>query len=288
MQTRFIHGIALCIVTLALASCGTVGPSVRSTVCEKEDFEQFVSSSIGCIGIESASERPSLNKSRLVVYLHGDWRKPRVGYSLLKAAKETQNIEVNSFLMARPGWETPSGNRSDGGDPEGVDRGDNYIPERDIDPIADAISNLKRHYQPEQLILVGHSGGSAVAGVIIGRHPGLADIAVLGACPCVVPPWRESRMKQKRNISPSGKKWWVNSHSPHDYAADISKHTRVFLVIGSNDTNTFPKFSEAYIALLKEQNIESEIIYIDGAKHSAYKKDARYLELLTKIQRERL
>ena len=258
-----------------------------ASICKHEDHINFVSSNIGCIGIEQASSILNSKVDNLVVFLHGDSGNVKISNKLLLAANLSGNDSTVSFLMARPGWRTPSGNVSDGGDPEGPDNGDNYIPDRDIDPVAYAITALKEHYNPKKVIVIGFSGGAAITGVIIGRFPGLIDIAVLSSCPCIVPPWREHRMQQKKGIKPSGKIWWPNSHSPHDYVKDITKLTKVILIIGTNDTNTKLEYSEKYFELLKSHNIQSELYLVEDAGHANLRTNEHYVNLLTKIQSDK-
>lgn len=117
--------------------------------CQNEDFENFVSSEKGCIGIQAWSEIDK-SKTQLVIFLHGDyWAKVKefserfyLNFSKrINASIDTSS--ANIFFLARPGWTTPSGNKSDGGDPKGHGWGDNYIWKRDIKPVGHAIQNLK-------------------------------------------------------------------------------------------------------------------------------------------------
>ena len=68
---------------------------------------------------------------------------------------------------------------------------------QNIDMVAEAIQNLKNYYGSEKVILVGHSGGAATAGIIIGRYPSLIDSTILISCPCNVNKWRSSPKKKK-------------------------------------------------------------------------------------------
>ena len=117
-----------------------------------------------------------------------------IGDNLPAFVNKIENKDRNVFVIARPGWKVKK-RKSDGGDSRGVDRGDNYIFIRDIEPVALAIKKLKEHYKPEELILFGYSGGAALTGVIIGKYSGLIDHAILAACPCNVPEWRKHRRK---------------------------------------------------------------------------------------------
>jgi pimeloyl-ACP methyl ester carboxylesterase len=52
---------------------------------------------------------------------------------------------------------------------------------RNVDAIAAAVTALREHHRAKRAVLVGHSGGAAISGVVLGRHPGPADGAVLAA-----------------------------------------------------------------------------------------------------------
>ena len=52
-----------------------------------------------------------------------------------------------------------------------------------------------RRINPEKVILVGHSGGAATTGIIIGKHTGLIDSAILISCPFNVHQWNKSWTK---------------------------------------------------------------------------------------------
>ena len=160
--------------------------------------------------------------------------------------------------MARPGYKTREGHKSNGSNNK---KRDHYT-NKNIDMIAEAIKNLKNHYNPKKVILVGHSGGAATTGIIIGRHPGLIDSAILISCPCNVKKWRSSPKKTE-----GGKGAWNKSSSPHKWVDKIDKGTKVGIIIGELDKNTFPELSENYFELLKKNNISSELITIK-AGHS--------------------
>ena len=186
---------------------------------------------------------------QLIILLHGDHRKRDIGGILPAFVNKIENKDRNVFVIARPGWKVKK-RKSGGGDSRGVDRGDNYIFIRDIEPVALAIKKLKEHYKPEELILFGYSGGAALTGVIIGKYSGLIDHAILAGCPCNVPEWRKHRKKG------SG---WPRSSSPHNLVSNIDKDIKVDILIGKNDKNTHPKFSEQYYDLLKKEKLYDKI-----------------------------
>ena len=232
------------------------------SACEKEDFLNFVNGDTGCVGLY-AVDKPNKDKKKLVIILHGDWEKGIVGNKYYNFAHRISNNDTNTFLIARPGYSTQSGNKSDGGDKRGPDKGDNYQFKRDVKPVGIAIKNLKKHLKPKKIILIGHSGGAATTGIILGKFPGLIDDAVLVSCPCDIHPWRKHRAKQ-RNNKYEGRNIWKKSDSPHKNVKEIDKKTKVYVVVGKNDDNTLPKFSKAYHIQLINEKISSKLLIVDA------------------------
>jgi pimeloyl-ACP methyl ester carboxylesterase len=135
---------------------------------------------------EHVGDRPAL-----LVALHGDtapWNRSGAQYVFAEAIA-SQADNVVAVGMVRPGYVDPDGLTSDGEQGEGV--GDNYDAPR-VDQIASAIRALANAHDAAGVVLVGESGGAAVAANLIARHPGLVDRAVLIVCPCDVRSWREN------------------------------------------------------------------------------------------------
>ena len=91
------------------------------------------------------------------------------------------------------------------------------------------MTSLKKHHKAKRVVLVGHSGGAAISGIIFGRSPGLVDTVILAACPCDVPRWREMRR---------GYNTWTRGLSPHDFSNKVSHGARVIALTGEHDDNT--------------------------------------------------
>ena len=105
-------------------------------------------------------------------------------------AKRITRRGVTAAAMMQPGY-TGAGVTFTG-TPVRDRRRDDKFRKREMDSIAAAIARLKAHHGAERLILVGHSAGAIVSGVLLGRTPDLADAAVLVACPGNIAKWRRS------------------------------------------------------------------------------------------------
>lgn len=188
--------------------------------------------------------RPLLQAPDLVVVLHGDAprHKPSYHYQFTQdLAARAPGVIVAGLL--RPGYEDGLGGRSRGW--RGMATGDNYTADR-IDAVAASVRALAHRVEARSLALIGHSGGAAIAALLLGRAPDLAASALLVSCPCDVTAWR--RHMAARSWLP----FWLlptASLSPielsHRVVAD-----RVWLVVGGNDQITPPCLSAAYAKAL--------------------------------------
>lgn len=144
----------------------------------------------------------------LVVVVHGDspFESPTYQYRFAKAAAVAIPDSVVAAVL-RPGYDDGE-ERSDG--MRGETTGDNYTPEV-LDAVATAISELKALYSPRRVVLVGHSGGSAIVGNLIGQRGDIANAALLVSCVCDLEAWRKHMQATK-----GGKIWErpVRSLSP--------------------------------------------------------------------------
>ena len=145
---------------------------------------------------EKTTDRPIL-----VLILHGDIPNPRPDYQYLVAkaitvewpdpperlaalraalGNEWHDDDVVAAGILRPGYTDPSGDRSSGDMGKAV--GDNYTPEV-VDAVASAARQLEEVFNARAVVLVGHSGGGAIVANVLGRHPDVADGALLGSAP---------------------------------------------------------------------------------------------------------
>lgn len=188
----------------------------------------------------------------LVVVIHGDVSSggpARYHFALAEQIGGPGTIAVG---LVRPGYEDGAGGQSTGSN---FNRIDSYTPQN-IDAVAAAVRALRGHYRARRVVLVGHSGGAAIAAVILGKHPGTADAAVLVACPCHIANWR------------SGRRAWPRSESPHNYAAAVPASALVVALTGARDDNTFPALASAYVASLAARGVKARFVELPGSDHN--------------------
>jgi len=198
----------------------------------------------------------------LIVVVHGDSpdRPPTYQYRFAQAAAAAIPGTVVAAVL-RPGYDDGE-ERSDG--MRGETTGDNYTPEV-LDAVAAAISELQGRYRPRRVILVGHSGGSAIVGNLIGHHPGIANAILLVSCVCDLEAWRKHMQATK-----GGKIWErpVRSLSPLALVRQIPVSTQVSLLVGGDDQTTPPSLSDAYAAALRDRGIPVDMTVVPGLGHN--------------------
>ncbi len=205
---------------------------------------------------------PARNVRTLIVVLHGDAPtvKPGYHYDFASAAAAAVPLSAAAGLL-RPGYEDPAGHRSPG--ERGLTTGDNYTPDR-VAAIADAIRRLQRRYSHARTILIGHSGGAAIAADLAGTYPGLIDGMVLVSCPCELPEWRQ----HMKSIAPTP--LWdapVASLDPIKLVGGISSKLLTAVLVGSEDKTTPLRFSRAYSEALTLRGISTDYRIVPGKDH---------------------
>jgi len=208
-------------------------------------------------------------RKALVVILHGDVSKggPADYHYVIAKQIARKNPGVTVLAILRPGYKDAKGRASPGSN---NNRRDHYT-KRNNQLVAQTIQAMAKQVGTSNIIAVGHSGGAAQLGVIAGSHKGLLDSVILVSCPCDIPKWRAK------------KKWnpWPNSLSPHKYVGAIPRSTRLFVVVGSKDTNTYPWLSEEYVAAAKARGLGVAYVPVKGAGHG-FRKMQSTVERLVK------
>lgn len=199
-------------------------------------------------GAESAGASPIL-----IVVLHGDISDGGAATYHARFARTLARPGVVVVALIRPGYWDAAGRTSQGNN---YDRKDNYTAEN-IGAIGAAIDALKKHYRARRVIYVGHSGGAAIGGVLIGMRRGLVDAAVLVSCPCDIPRWLKAHRYPP----------WTRSLSPDSYVPRVPPTTEVVAITGAADENTAPKLAQDYVVTLRKRGVRARFEAVDGVGH---------------------
>lgn len=196
------------------------------------------------------------NGTILVVTLHGDLSDGGNATYHYDIARDIAGRNANVLAMGilRPGYTDGQGRQSSGSN---NGRRDHYS-RRNNQLVAATIENVRNATGVSRVIAIGHSGGAAQLGAIIGSNPGLIDTAILVSCPCDISRWRQMR----------GRGAWTNSQSPSEFARRVPNSTRVIAVSGANDDNAFPVLAQTYIAQLQGRGVQATYVEVPGAGHN--------------------
>ena len=210
------------------------GAGALGAPCAQPDHISRVDGGTECLLIKTFRHDEG-TPSTLFVLLHGNHSSGSPAVSQVPVAESLARSGPDGTVavaLIRPGYNDAEGHFSSG---NAAGRNDNFYA-GNIDVVADAIGRLKAFHRPRRLVLVGHSGGAAMAGVMLGRHPGLADAAVVVACPCNVPAWRA--MRGRRDV-------W-SSESAELYVDRVAATARVVVLVGDADDVTPSSLSKSY------------------------------------------
>jgi predicted esterase len=228
--------------------------SAKSAECLNDKMTR-VTGKDECLVIHTFVKNSETKIKNLVIFIHGDQSDNGPVSGMINNAEATM-VPSGTIKVAilRPGYFDKNGNKSTGND---CGRRDCYTV-TNLDEMTAAVQSLKNHYKPTKTILIGHSGGAATSGVMIGRTPGIAEGAILLACPCNISQWR---FMQGRSGS-------YNSLSPSDFVKNIPKTTKVFAITGANDTNTQDVLAKDYIQSLTDLNISAQYKSLPNIDHN--------------------
>ena len=260
---KLVATLALMAATWSTVSAQDPAPSAPATDREKPRSELvWLDGREGRIGGRAYINADSAEEPVLIIVLHGDLLSPDFSYHYRfaqKMAAQASNVVVVGLL--RPGYRDEHGNRSDG---DTLNRtGDNFTAEV-VEAVASATTQLQDRYRAGATVLVGHSGGAAIAALVLGRHPDVAEAALLVACPCDLPAWRAHMMTMRR--SPI----WQLPHqglSPLDNVSGVTSTARVELLVGEEDPVVLPEFSHDYAAALRERSARARVTILPGLGH---------------------
>lgn len=248
---------------VAIAGMMTLSAGLAWADCA-DDFKKSAKTSDGCFAIDFMQNvDPAGNP--LVVFIHGDGGPIRRSTEAYREEYADQfsllrNAGINVVAVLRPGHRLPDWSQTSG---YPTTKNDNYTSDI-IKGISEVISRFRNNYAPSKIVLLGHSGGAMISGIIAGRHPGAADAAVLVAWGCNTREWRQWRIESKGR-----RNQWYDSLSAHDFLSDIPKGMRIIAITGSEDTNTKPSFAKDCTAQMKALGLNVDMREINGYGHSA-------------------
>jgi pimeloyl-ACP methyl ester carboxylesterase len=245
---RFCRALVYVVASAALGATGAAAACPPNA-----DATRWIDAGDTCLAISVAGGATAGAPSTLVLLIHGDVADGGPADYLYPFARAVAKPGVVAVALLRPGYFDASGRTSEGSNDN---RRDNYTV-RTVTIVGAAVAALKQRYKARRVVVMGHSGGAAIAGVLIGRQPGLIDAAVLVSCPCDVPRWRAERKKTP----------WANSLSPHEFAAAVPRSTIVVAIAGTNDGNTRPALADAYVGMLSERGVNATTRRAQGAGH---------------------
>jgi len=261
------HVLWAVLAAVLLSGCAKDKEIYRAN-CSPPDNLQWVVGNKECLKIRTLNTKVSVPDPVLVVFLHGDVSSGGPASYLFERAIWFERQDVVPVVLIRPGYYDEHGNKSTGSEL----RGNNYTP-HNVDAVAAVVKNLEVQHRARKVVLVGHSGGAAIAGVILGRHPGVADAAVLAACPCNIDAWRLIR----------GGPRWSASLSPHSYAKRIPKATEVIALTGADDSNTVPSLAREYVKMLKTLGIHARFELVPAVSHNGVVKSKPFYDAVWEL-----
>lgn len=231
------------------AACAATAPQV-GVDCHADNMTR-VAGGGECLVV--ATHGAVASNRTLVVFVHGG--RERSGKSMdymSDLAWRTAGAGVTAAVLMRPGFRDYRGSASTARGYRGAGNWFAY----DVVAVAEAVASLKDHHGAERVVLVGHSIGAAIVGVILGRNPELADAAVLAGCPCNMIAWEHGIRTLPRTMSPHG----VVDAVPFD--------SEVIALTGSNDRITRPRLARDYVAALAKRGVPATFVELSGADHS--------------------
>jgi len=244
------RSISVLSLLLCLASAST---PARADCASGASPAQWVDGGGTCLAISVAGAETAGTAPKLVVLLHGDVSAGGPADYLYPFATSLAKPGIVVVALLRPGYYDAAGHTSQG---TNHNRRDSYTP-ANVTIVGKAIVTLKARYNASSVVAMGHSGGAAIAAVLLGRQPGLIDAAVLVACPCIIPRWLDER----------GARPFPNSLSPHKFVASVPKTARVRALTGTEDDNTRSGQVGDYIGMLRGRGIDASASTVRGAGH---------------------
>ena len=127
------------------------------------------------------------------------------------------------------------------------------------------------------MIAVGHSGGAATVGMLLGMQPDLLHGVVLVSCLCNLDQWRRSGNRRP----------WSRSQSPSRWVKDVPITSDVVVVTGSKDNNTRPVLAQDYVKTLQARGVRAQYVGMAGATHNSALRSPEVMEAIEGLLRMR-
>jgi len=198
----------------------------------------------------------------LVIVVHGDSPDgpPTYQYRFAERAAAAISDAVVAAVL-RPGY-SDGDDSSDG--MRGFTTGDNYTPEV-VKAVAAVLSELRDRYHPRRVILVGHLGGAAIVGDLLGQQGTAVDGALLVSCPCDLTEWRKHMQSVK-----GGAIWErpVRSLSPLALVDNVPESVKIWLLVGSDDQIAPSALTLAYAEALQNRHVTVNVTIAPGLGHN--------------------
>lgn len=236
----------------------------RAGPCLNNDHVTRLAAHGQCLALQTYYAKQAVHPQPiLLIFIHGDGIPGGGPADYLKVqATQFSHTDVVPIVLIRPGYYDSYGHYSTGNGYGFACDGypcDGYRPQV-VATLAAAIANLKQFYQPRAVILVGHSGGAMMSGIILGKYPQLVDAAVLASVTYNVKAWAASHQ---------GWGSWNQSLSPSDFVAKIPKKDLVYILSGEQDRNTWPKMARQYYSALKKHGVDAHFVSVPKANHNS-------------------
>lgn len=237
---------------LVLALGASAAP-VAAATCDHEDFQTRIAGTSGCLVMRRYG---STDAAVMVVWLHGNITAggPANAHFRLaeRAAVDHAGHKLLTVALVRPGYPDGSGATSSGRD---GGRADNWR-RATVDDIGTAIERLRQHFLPERVVIAGHSGGAAIAAVLMGLKPDLAQAALLVACPCDLTAWRQGK---------PGPTW--TSEDPLRWVDQVNPSARIVALTGSHVDTTPAALARTFIERLRARGMDASFDRVPDAGH---------------------
>jgi pimeloyl-ACP methyl ester carboxylesterase len=198
----------------------------------------------------------------LVVVLHGDapGHDPVYQYDFARSLAAERDDTIVLALL-RPGYRDGLGGRSDGD--RGLAVGDNYT-EDAARQLIDAVTEAAARLHARDTVLIGHSGGAAMALIMLADRPDLASSALIASCPCDLGAWRRHMAVRDFNplfLLP------VRSVSPLSRIGQLSPKLDLRLIVGERDAVAPPWLSRRFLQAGQARGLRVRLALAPGAGH---------------------